>query len=109
MSPRSMRPAAARWPLRRMLAIRSGRRRSHGHGRDVRWPRHSGQQCWHPLGGPITDISFADYERMLAVNVTGVFVATQEAARRMTAGDPLSTSAARWRFMRRSRAVPSTR
>jgi 3-oxoacyl-[acyl-carrier protein] reductase len=38
------------------------------------------------LGGPIEDITFEDYERMIAVNVTGVFVATQEAARRMTQG-----------------------
>ncbi|MBS0455653.1 MAG: 3-oxoacyl-ACP reductase FabG [Proteobacteria bacterium] len=34
----------------------------------------------------IEDVSFEDYERMLAVNVTGVFVATQEAARVMKAG-----------------------
>jgi len=34
----------------------------------------------------IEQISFEDYERMLAVNVTGVFVATQEAARVMKAG-----------------------
>lgn len=38
------------------------------------------------LGGPIGEIRFEDYERMLAVNVTGTFVATQEAARRMKAG-----------------------
>ncbi|WP_174021889.1 3-oxoacyl-ACP reductase family protein (plasmid) [Agrobacterium fabrum] len=38
------------------------------------------------LGGPIEDITFEDYERMIAVNVTGVFVATQEAARRMKSG-----------------------
>jgi 3-oxoacyl-[acyl-carrier protein] reductase len=38
------------------------------------------------LGGPIQDITPADYERMIAVNVTGVFVATQEAVRRMTSG-----------------------
>lgn len=38
------------------------------------------------LGGPIEDISFDDYQRMIAVNVTGVFVATQEAARTMKAG-----------------------
>uniref|UniRef100_UPI000A985E62 SDR family NAD(P)-dependent oxidoreductase n=1 Tax=Azotobacter vinelandii TaxID=354 RepID=UPI000A985E62 len=30
-------------------------------------------------GGPIEQISFDDYLRMIAVNVTGVFVATQEA------------------------------
>ncbi len=35
---------------------------------------------------PIEQVSFEDYERMLAVNVTGVFVATQEAARVMKAG-----------------------
>lgn len=34
------------------------------------------------LGGPIEEIKFEDYERMIAVNVTGVFVGTQEAARR---------------------------
>jgi 3-oxoacyl-[acyl-carrier protein] reductase len=38
------------------------------------------------LGGPIEDITFEDYERMIAVNVTGVFVATQEAARKMKQG-----------------------
>ncbi|WP_075292226.1 3-oxoacyl-ACP reductase family protein [Pararhizobium arenae] len=38
------------------------------------------------LGGPIGDISFEDYERMIAVNVTGVFVATQEASRHMKEG-----------------------
>lgn len=38
------------------------------------------------LGGPIDQITFEDYQRMIAVNVTGVFVATQEAARRMTSG-----------------------
>ena len=38
------------------------------------------------LGGPIEEVAFADYERMVAVNVTGVFVATQEAVRHMPAG-----------------------
>lgn len=38
------------------------------------------------LGGPIEQIRFEDYERMIAVNVTGVFVATQEAVRHMSAG-----------------------
>jgi NAD(P)-dependent dehydrogenase (short-subunit alcohol dehydrogenase family) len=38
------------------------------------------------LGGPIGETSFEDYERMIAVNVTGVFVSTQEAARRMKPG-----------------------
>lgn len=38
------------------------------------------------LGGPIEDISFETYERMIAVNVTGVFVATQEAVRHMRSG-----------------------
>jgi 3-oxoacyl-[acyl-carrier protein] reductase len=38
------------------------------------------------LGGPIEEIDFETYERMIAVNVTGVFVATQEAARQMRAG-----------------------
>lgn len=38
------------------------------------------------LGGPIEEITFADYERMIAVNVTGAFVATQEAVRRMKPG-----------------------
>jgi len=38
------------------------------------------------LGGPIGDIAFEDYERMIAVNVTGVFVATQEATRHMQTG-----------------------
>lgn len=35
---------------------------------------------------PIEEVAFADYERLLAVNVTGVFVATQEAVRRMKPG-----------------------
>jgi 3-oxoacyl-[acyl-carrier protein] reductase len=38
------------------------------------------------LGGPIDEIAFEDYERMIAVNVTGVFVATQEAVRKMKPG-----------------------
>lgn len=38
------------------------------------------------LGGPIEEIRFEDYERMIAVNVTGAFVATQEAVRHMKAG-----------------------
>lgn len=38
------------------------------------------------LGGPIGDIAFEDYERMIAVNITGVFVATQEASRHMRSG-----------------------
>lgn len=38
------------------------------------------------LGGPIEEITFDTYERMIAVNVTGVFVATQEAVRHMRAG-----------------------
>jgi len=38
------------------------------------------------IGGAIEDVAFEDYQRMIAVNVTGVFVATQEAVRHMTAG-----------------------
>ncbi|MFJ2485329.1 3-oxoacyl-ACP reductase family protein [Pseudomonas sp. NPDC087639] len=38
------------------------------------------------LGGPIEGIEFDTYERMIAVNVTGVFVATQEAVRFMKEG-----------------------
>jgi 3-oxoacyl-[acyl-carrier protein] reductase len=38
------------------------------------------------INAPIEDYDFNTYERMLAVNVTGVFVATQEAARHMKAG-----------------------
>lgn len=38
------------------------------------------------LGGPIDEITEADYNRMIAVNVTGVFVATQEAVRHMKRG-----------------------
>ena len=37
-------------------------------------------------GGAIEDLSFETYERLIAVNVTGVFVATQEAVRHMKAG-----------------------
>lgn len=38
------------------------------------------------INAPIEDYQFEDYERMLAVNVTGVFIATQEAVRYMGAG-----------------------
>jgi 3-oxoacyl-[acyl-carrier protein] reductase len=38
------------------------------------------------INAPIEDYRLEDYERMLAVNVTGVFVATQEAVRHMKAG-----------------------
>lgn len=38
------------------------------------------------INAPIEDVKFEDYERMLAVNVTGVFVATQEAVRHMKTG-----------------------
>lgn len=38
------------------------------------------------LGSAIEEIKFRDYEAMIAVNVTGVFVATQEAVRHMKAG-----------------------
>jgi 3-oxoacyl-[acyl-carrier protein] reductase len=38
------------------------------------------------LGGPIEEIAFDTYERMIAVNVIGVFVATQEAVRHMKPG-----------------------
>jgi 3-oxoacyl-[acyl-carrier protein] reductase len=38
------------------------------------------------LGGPIEQIAFEDYQRMIAVNVTGVFVATQAAVRHMREG-----------------------
>ncbi|RDL50980.1 Cyclic-di-GMP-binding biofilm dispersal mediator protein [Ensifer sp. M14] len=38
------------------------------------------------LGGPIDEITDADYNRMIAVNVTGVFVATQETVRKMKPG-----------------------
>lgn len=38
------------------------------------------------VNAPIEDFKFEDYERMIAVNVTGVFVATQEAVRHMKPG-----------------------
>lgn len=38
------------------------------------------------INAPIEEYRFEDYERMLAVNITGVFVATQEAVRHMPAG-----------------------
>lgn len=38
------------------------------------------------VNATIEDFKFEDYERMIAVNVTGVFVATQEAVRHMKAG-----------------------
>lgn len=37
-------------------------------------------------GGPVDQIAFEDYQRMVAVNVTGVFVATQEAVQHMREG-----------------------
>ncbi|KFC72162.1 Short-chain dehydrogenase/reductase SDR [Bosea sp. LC85] len=37
-------------------------------------------------GGPVDQISAEDYRRMIAVNVTGVFVATQEAVKHMKSG-----------------------
>ena len=39
-----------------------------------------------PMAGSIDDMKFENYEAMLAVNVTGVFVATQEALRHMMEG-----------------------
>lgn len=38
------------------------------------------------INAPIDEVKFEDYERMIAVNVTGVFVATQEALRHMKSG-----------------------
>ncbi|HEY0686279.1 MAG TPA: 3-oxoacyl-ACP reductase family protein [Steroidobacter sp.] len=38
------------------------------------------------INAPIDQVKFEDYQRMIAVNVTGVFVATQEALRHMKAG-----------------------
>ena len=38
------------------------------------------------INAPVEDYRFEDYERMIAVNVTGVFVATQEAVRHMRPG-----------------------
>lgn len=38
------------------------------------------------INAPIDQVKFEDYERMIAVNVTGVFVATQEALRHMKSG-----------------------
>lgn len=38
------------------------------------------------VAGALDDMKFEDYEAMLAVNVTGVFVATQEALRHMNEG-----------------------
>lgn len=38
------------------------------------------------VASPLDDMKFEDYEAMLAVNVTGVFVATQEALRHMKEG-----------------------
>lgn len=38
------------------------------------------------INGPIESVAFEDYQRMIAVNVTGVFVATQEAVRHMKSG-----------------------
>ncbi|MTH62177.1 SDR family oxidoreductase [Paracoccus litorisediminis] len=38
------------------------------------------------LGGPIEELPFETDQRMIAVNVTGIFVATQEAARHMKPG-----------------------
>jgi NAD(P)-dependent dehydrogenase (short-subunit alcohol dehydrogenase family) len=38
------------------------------------------------MTGAIEEVQFEDYQRMIAVNVTGVFVATQEAVRHMKEG-----------------------
>ena len=38
------------------------------------------------INGDIEQLSLSDYEKMIAVNVTGVFVATQEAVRHMKRG-----------------------
>ncbi|MGD9836728.1 MAG: 3-oxoacyl-ACP reductase family protein [Afipia sp.] len=38
------------------------------------------------INGPIEGVAFEDYQRMIAVNVTGVFVATQESVRHMKSG-----------------------
>jgi 3-oxoacyl-[acyl-carrier protein] reductase len=38
------------------------------------------------IGGAVEEVRFEDYQRMIAVNVTGVFVATQEAVRHMSTG-----------------------
>lgn len=38
------------------------------------------------INAPIDEYKFEDYERMIAVNITGVFVTTQEALRHMKAG-----------------------
>ena len=38
------------------------------------------------INAPIDEVKFEDYERMIAVNVTGVFVATQEALRHLKSG-----------------------
>ena len=40
---------------------------------------------------PIENYSLADFDRMVAVNIRAVFVASQEAARRMTAGGRIIT------------------
>ncbi|MFE9022674.1 SDR family oxidoreductase [Streptomyces sp. NPDC007808] len=41
--------------------------------------------------GPLEDLSLADVDRVLAVNVRGVFLASRAAAARMTAGDRIIT------------------
>jgi len=38
------------------------------------------------INGPIDEVAFQDFQRMIAVNVTGLFVAIQEAVRQMTKG-----------------------
>src|SRR5258706_246986 len=38
------------------------------------------------INGPIDEVAFQDFQRMIAVNVTGLFVATQEAVRQITKG-----------------------
>ena len=45
------------------------------------------------INAPIEEVKFEDFERVLAVNVTGVFVATQEAVRHMKAGGRIILSA----------------
>lgn len=59
------------------------------------------------LGAP-QDIAFEDFQRILAVNVTGVFVATQEVLKHMGQGGESFISAAPWCNTRLSPPPPPT-
>lgn len=57
------------------------------------------------FAGPIDEIAFDDYKATLAINVTGVFVATQEAVRHMKDGGRIMEIGSSITICRGARAV----